>query len=144
MNQKAIISFAIILIIIGLAVAGYFKAVPKPDNEAGNQPRIEITPKQYDFGVIEYGQIVQYVFKVKNIGSEVLKITKTATSCGCTTVEIEKKSIEPGEEVNLKVEYNTGMMSGSHAKGRQERIIYVKSNDPASPQAEVVIKALVK
>jgi len=94
--------------------------------------------------VIEYGQIVQYVFKVKNIGSEVLKITKTATSCGCTTVEIEKKSIEPGEEVNLKVEYNTGMMSGSHAKGRQERIIYVKSNDPASPQAEVVIKALVK
>jgi len=144
MNQKAIISFAIILMVIGFGLLGYFKAVPNYGQARIEITRIEITPKQYDFGVIEYGQIVQYVFKVKNIGSEVLKITKTATSCGCTTVEIEKKSIEPGEEVNLKVEYNTGMMSGSHAKGRQERIIYVKSNDPASPQAEVVIKALVK
>ena len=144
MNQKAIIPFAIILIIIGLAVIGYFKAVPKAEKGAGNQPRIEITPKEYDFGEIEYGQIVKYVFKVKNIGQEILEIKKIATSCGCTTAEIEKKSIEPGEEVNLNAEYNTGMMSGSHAKGKQERIIYIKTNDPVSPQTEVVIKALVK
>lgn len=144
MSQKSIIAIIIVLIIISLAAIGYFKAVPSAEDQTGSQPRIEIAPAEYDFGEVEYGKIAEYTFKVKNMGQSVLEIKKTATSCGCTTAEIEKKLIDPGQEVNLNVKYNTGLMSGSHAKGQQERIIYVKSNDPASPQIEAVIKALVQ
>ena len=146
MNQKTIISIFIILVIIGLAAAGYLKAVPSAEDQTGNQPRIKITPELYDFGEIEYGQVVKYTFKVKNIGTEILEIKKTATSCGCTTANLKSKisNLKSGEEADLIVSYDTGAMSGSHAKGKQERIIYVKTNDPIRPQAEVVIRALVK
>ena len=140
------IKFFLILgvIIFGLAIFGYFKAIPGVKNQTENLPKIEITPKVFDFGEINYGQIVKYNFKVKNIGTEILEIKRVATSCACASAKIAKEKIEPGEEVELLVTYDSGAMGSSHGKGRQERIIYVKSNDPINPQAEVMIYATVK
>ncbi len=132
------------LVIIGMAVLGYLKSVPGVENQTNSRPQIEITPKTFDFNEIEYGSIAEHTFKIKNLGKETLEIKKIATSCACTSAEAEKEIIEPDEEVDLKVIYNTGLMSGSHAKGEQERIIYVKSNDPINPQVEVTIHAYVK
>ncbi len=67
-----------------------------------------------------------------------------ATSCGCTTAKVSKEKINPGEEIELQVSYDTGAMSGDHARGEQERIIYIKSNDPINPQVEAMIYADVK
>lgn len=132
------------LVIIGFAVLGYLRSVPGVEDETDSRPQIEITPQTFDFNEIEYGSIVEHTFKIKNLGKEVLEINKIATSCACTSAEVDKEIIRPNEEVSLKVIYNTGLMSGSHAKGDQERIIYVKSNDPINPQAEVTIHAYVK
>jgi hypothetical protein len=126
-----------------LAFYGYFRAVSAPKNQT-DLPKIEITPKSFDFGAIEYGKAVEHNFTVKNLGKAVLEIKRVATSCACTKAKINKKEIQPGEEANLRVSYNSGAMSGPRGKGRQERIIYVKSSDPESPQAEVTIKAYVK
>lgn len=132
------------LVILGLAGYGYFKSTPGPENQAENRPKIEITPQFFNFGEVEYGQVVEYNFKVKNLGSEILEINRVATSCPCATAKIVKEKIEPGEEVELLVSYDSGAMSGPHGKGKQERIIYVKSNDPVNPQVEVEIYADVK
>lgn len=140
--MKRIFFLIIALTIVGLLIFGYFKAIPGSDDE--NHPKISITPSSFDFKEIEYGQVVEYVFKVKNLGNEVLEIKKIATSCACTTGEINKEKINPNEEAELLVKYDTGAMSGPHGKGEQERIIYVKSNDPSNPQAEVMIYAHVK
>jgi len=142
MKAKAIIF--IVIMVIGLAVYGYFKAVPGIQNQTENKPQIEINPKIFDFGEVKYGDVASHVFKVRNTGEQVLEIKKVATSCACTEAEIEKKRLGPNEEVNLTVTYNTGAMSGSHAKGKQERIIYIKSNDPKNPQIEAIISAYVK
>jgi len=40
--------------------------------------------------------------------------------------------------------YDSGAMSGFHALGKQERIIYLQTNDPKHPQIEVKIFAYVK
>jgi hypothetical protein len=144
MESKRIFLITLFLFIIGLAVLGYSRAVPGVENQTGNYPRIEITPGSFDFGEVKYGQIAEYTFKVKNSGSKILEIKKVATSCACTSAEIEKEIIEPNEEIGLRVTYNTGLMSGSHAKGEQERIIYVKTNDPINPQVEVTISAYVE
>ncbi len=134
----------LILIIVVLAIYGYFKAIPGSENQAANQPRIEVFPKSWDFKEINYGEILEYTFKVKNLGKEVLEIRKVATSCACTTAEINKERINPNEEAELLVRYDTGAMSGSHAKGNQERIIYIRSNDSLNPQIEVMIYAYVR
>lgn len=142
--MKLKIWFFLILVILGLAGYGYFKSIPGVENQAENLPQIEISPERFDFGEVEYGQVVEYTFLVKNLGEETLEIKKVATSCACTKAEISKENIEFEEMVELLVTYDTGAMSGAHAKGEQERIIYVKSNDPINPQVEVTISAYVK
>jgi len=130
------------LIILGLAGYGYFKSTPGVENQREDLPKIEITPKVLDFGEINFGDVVSYDFKVKNLGNEILEIKRVATSCPCASAKITKEKIEPEEEVELLVSYDSGAMGeGAHAKGKQERIIYVKSNDPINPQVEVMIYA---
>lgn len=142
--KKGIVTISILVVIIVLAIYGYFNAIPAPDDQAGSNPQINITPEFFDFGEIQYGDEVTHTFKIKNSGDEVLEIIKVATSCGCTSAEVSRKKINPGEYTDLLVTYDTGAMSGPHGMGDQERIIYTKSNDPVNPLAEVMIKAYVK
>ena len=106
--------------------------------------KIEISPKDYNFGNINYGDVVNYTFLVKNAGVSPLEIKRVATSCACTSAKISKERIEPGEAAELSVVYDSGQMTGSHGRGQQERIIFVKSNDPLSPHAQVLIYGTVK
>lgn len=134
----------IILVILGVASYGYFKSVPGLKEGISNVPQIEITPKDFDFGGANYGQVLEYDFKLKNLGKAVLEITRVATSCACTSAKVALEKINPGQEADLHVTYDTGAMSGSHGRGQQERIIYVRSNDPLNPQEEVMIYANVR
>lgn len=130
---------------MGLLIYGYSRATPGVKNQTTPRPKIEITPKSFDFGNVSFGQVVNYTFKVKNLGNEILEIKKVATSCACATAKTDKEKIEPGQTTELLVTYDTAAMGrGPHGKGKQERIIYVKSNDPVNPQVEVMIYANVK
>lgn len=144
MQQKTLILITgFILFILISALYGYFQSTPGVE-EGEKYPVAVITPDLHDFGEIEYGEIVEYIFKLTNEGDEVLEIRKVATSCGCTTAETSKEVVNPGETIDLSVRYDTGAMSGPHGMGEQERIIYIKTNDPINPQTEVKIKANVK
>lgn len=142
MSQRNIFFIVLGFLILGLAVYGYFKATP--ENQTGNAPKIEISASFFDFGEVEHGQVLERSFVVKNTGQDILKIKSVRTSCSCTEGKIEKNIIEPGQETNLLVTYDTGAMSGPHGKGRQERIIFIQSNDPLNSQVEVKITALVQ
>jgi len=131
------------LAIFVFAFLGFTKTTP-PKQEGSKAPKIQIQPGSFDFGQIEYGQVVEQTFEVKNLGSEVLEIKRVSTSCGCTTAKIASSQISPGQQTQLLVVYDTGQMSGAHGKGQQERIIYIKSNDPENPQVEAMIKANVE
>ena len=141
MKAKVLI-FTILILLILFAGYGYFRATPGAGKQE-NLPKIEITPLSFDFGDVQYGQIVKYTFLVENIGQETLEIKRIGTSCGCTKAEIAEEKIEPGGKTQLFVTYDTGAMSGSHAKGKQERIIYIKSSDPVNPQVQAMIYANV-
>ena len=143
MNTKTKLALALILLISGLAGYGYLKAIPKPENQE-NLPKIEVSPETYDFGEINYGDIMNYNFQVKNTGSSLLEIKRVATSCSCTTAKIEKENLAPGETTQLSVKYDSGAMGSAHGKGEQERIIYMRSTAPITPQVEMTIHALVK
>lgn len=133
-----------LIVFVAFAIYGYFRAIPGLDDLTEKYPIIEAIPDFFDFGEIQYGETVKHTFIIKNSGEEVLEINRLSTSCACTSAEIGKKILNPGEEIDLFVTYNTGLMTGAHAKGNQERIIYIKTNDPVNPQIEVIIKAYVK
>src|SRR3989338_6755916 len=96
-----------IVLILGLAVLGYFKAIPGVQENGGNRPQIEISPETFDFGDIQYGDIVEEDFVVKNAGNEILEIKRVATSCSCTTAKIGKDAIGPGENANIHIRYDS-------------------------------------
>lgn len=125
---------------------GYSQSIPNDtDGKNSNQPKIEISPSFYDFGEVKFGKIAEYKFIIENKGSKALEIKRLATSCSCTTAKTNKEILNPGEAADLFVSYDTAAMgSGTHGTGNQERIIYVKTNDPANPQATVKIHAYVK
>lgn len=137
--------FVALLIFIGLAIFGYWQSVPSAEHASGAQPRIIVEPTFYDFGNLIFGVIAEAKFKIKNTGPGVLQITRITTSCSCTSASAGQTKLNPGEETELLVRYDTGAMGpGSHGKGQQDRIIYIKTNDPKQPQVELTTTAFVQ
>jgi uncharacterized cupredoxin-like copper-binding protein len=88
-------------------------------------PKASSQQLEFDFGTVEQGQIATHNFTLVNNGDDILKITDVHASCGCTAAKPDKNELAPGESINIKVEFNsTGKM------GKQEKWIYVKTNDP--------------
>jgi len=68
---------------------------------------ISLDKKEYDFGTVDEGVIVETVFIVTNIGKTDLVITKAVGSCGCTVPVWPKAPIKPGETGEVAVKFNT-------------------------------------
>lgn len=102
-------------------------------------PEISLPEKEFDLGKIDEGVQVRHVFKIKNIGKRSLYINKTESTCGCTVPTLKKKSIEPGETVDLDVLMDTSMKQGSVSKQ-----ITIHSNDPLHRKAIIFLKAQVR
>ncbi len=63
--------------------------------------------KEYDFGTINEGDVIETIFVITNTGKTDLVITNARTSCGCTIPQWPKKAIKPGETGDIKVKFNS-------------------------------------
>jgi len=70
-------------------------------------PKIEVTKTDYDFGVMDPFQVGQHTFKVKNVGEGPLLFVDHRSSCSCTASEFTKRAIQPGEETEVLVAWET-------------------------------------
>ncbi len=86
-------------------------------------PIIAFDKKEYDFGEITEGDVVEGKFIVINKGKVDLILTEVKPSCGCTTPEWTKEAIGPGESGEIKFSFNS-----SGRKGKQNKSITVRSN----------------
>jgi hypothetical protein len=108
---------------------------------AGRKPEISVATKRHDFGLIKQGDVVTAEIAVRNLGNRELKIESVATSCGCTSAEVNPKNISSGSEGKLFVRYN----SGAHPdKGPIERHVYIASNDPENTEVDILLTADVR
>lgn len=60
--------------------------------------------------------ISNLVFRLKNEGTEPLKITRVYVSCPCLKADYDKKAIQPGEEVALHVAINLAQVRGTFSR----------------------------
>jgi Protein of unknown function (DUF1573) len=72
--------------------------------------------KNFDFGTITEGQIVEHKFKFENKGDFPLVINNVSTSCGCTVPEWPKEPIESGDSGVILVRFNSKNKMGSQSK----------------------------
>ena len=108
------------------------------NNMFAENPKIYFPEITHDFGKVENGKVVDYIFKFVNKGNSILNIQDIKTSCGCTAALVSSKSVKPGEDGTIKVELNTK----GHT-GKMVRTVTIKSNDPKTPTSTLTIFAEV-
>lgn len=102
-----------------------------------DMPKFKFEQYVYDFGQIAEGQIVKHIFKFKNTGKTPLIIQNASATCGCTVPEWTKEPVAPGDEGELRVEFNSSGKSGPQTKA----ITIYANTDPAN--TELTIKGIV-
>jgi hypothetical protein len=128
----------IVVVLIGLlipAVAVGYASLPASPGQ------IKLSAAEFDFGRIPNTAPVSQVFQVHNVGRGLLEIDGVSTSCGCTSAEIGSRRLAPGETTDLRVTYDPLAHGG--ATGQFMRLVYVRSNDPDTPEASLTIWATV-
>mgnify|MGYP000945605141 CR=1 len=122
------------MILLGFIVLGMLAACT---NKA---PVISIEPALQDLGD-QPQQLIDLVYTVKNTGNADLMIEKVSVSCECTTAELERSTIPPGESAELRVKFDP---AEDNLFGEIQRIIYVRSNDPNQPEAEAEFRVTIQ
>lgn len=115
--------------------------------------KAEAAEKKFDWGQIDYnGPKATKSFKIKNSGSEILKLTNIKTSCSCTSAQIIIDGnqsplfsmhsvsswvgeVQSGKEAELVVVFDQSF-HGPSGVGPIERIISVETNDAKNPKIE--------
>lgn len=133
MRGVAVIVVAVILLIVAVAVG--YAALPQA---AG---RIELSATEFDLGTVPNTGPVSHTFQVRNAGRGPLRIDGVSTSCGCTTAEIASTELSPGESTRLVVTFDPLAHDG--AVGEFLRFVYVRSDDPDTPEAGLAIHVRV-
>ncbi|MCL4559842.1 MAG: DUF1573 domain-containing protein [Chloroflexi bacterium] len=121
--------FLLVLLVVGLLTAC-----------SKNAPQISIEPSLRDLGT-QPQQMIDLIFEVKNTGNADLVIEKVSVSCACTTAELEKNTIPPGESAKLRVKFDPAK---DNLFGQIQRVIYLRSNDPAKPEAEAEFRVIIQ
>lgn len=82
----------------------------------GPLPEFTFTEEDHDFGTINEGDQVEYIFAFKNTGDAPLIISSAQGSCGCTVPEWPKEPIGVGESGEIKVKFNSRKKPGVQNK----------------------------
>ena len=100
-------------------------------------PGIEFTSLVIDYGEINKGSDGVRTFKFINTGKQPLIISKVYSSCGCTIPKKPEGPIQPGDEGEIQVRYNTNLV------GPIRKTITVNSNAESKPIVSLKIKGTV-
>lgn len=163
--RERLMKWGSILGVVALLVGGVFIFRYWNQKRFENPPKIQITPKTYNFGkVLASKGTVETSFEVKNVGVSPLIISGMETSCGCTKAKLKIKdqkskirespefgmhgnptnwstSIEPGETAKLVAIFDPNY---HQVFGPVTRTVSIFSNDPWKKEEKVTIYADVE
>lgn len=97
-------------------------------------PHISFVESSHDFGDIEQGDVVEYVFEFVNTGDAPVVLADVRTTCGCTASDWQREPIAPDASSKIKVTFN------SRGKiGRQNKVITIMSNAINNPERVSIV-----
>jgi hypothetical protein len=105
----------------------------QPKSRLG-EPRIHFDARTYDFGLVNEGSPLMYVFQIGNIGTAPLLLSDVRTSCGCTAATMGASTVLPGDTAPFEVTVDT-----HGERGPSQRDIMLSSNDPREPTSTLTV-----
>jgi hypothetical protein len=122
---------------------------PQEDTAQQTQ-KIVLTKATHDFGQVGPGTSHKADYAFINEGQSPLLVTGVQSTCGCSkptlikdgqrfTIPLkEPVSFEPGEDGKVEVTFKAGV-----TKSNVNKHIYILSDDPATPRAQLDVKAQI-
>jgi hypothetical protein len=104
--------YACILVLLGFGCVYAF-----------SMPRVAVSPNKADMGMLHRGEKRAVSVSLRNSGHRTLRILKVDTMCECTTAEIGKRSLRPGESARIRI-----CLDSSALSGKVDRLVCVKTN----------------
>ena len=144
MTRTVLSSLAAVLITASALAAPPVAPVTKPVEATATKtaetpkPVVDIVKKIQDFGTVPKGEKIKAAFDVRNTGQAPLEINQVRPTCGCTVVNFTR-TIPPGGSGTINADVDTSAYTGPISKA-----VLVFTNDPATPQVNLVIKADVR
>lgn len=102
-------------------------------------PTVALDPAAVDFG--EVSATASRTILVRNIGRAPLQVLAVSTSCGCTTAAVDPSTIPPRGAGRLTVTFDP--VAHGPETGPARHAVYVRTNDPRTPEAELEVRAVV-
>lgn len=133
------------LLLVMTLVAGpaFAQLPPTPGKgqKSGEFPKQYIPQRIVDLGTVMQGGKLRVAWVIENRGGGELVIHETRASCGCTLVQLdeEDKLVAPGESMTLEATFNS-----EGRRGRQRKIVTVRTNDPIEPEVKLEFVATVE
>lgn len=103
-----------------------------------SQPKLEVAEAKKNFGSVKKGELIKMEYDISNTGNAPLIITDAEVACSCTSVDFPKQPVLPGQSAKVIVSFDTKTVYE-----RQDRLVYLHSNDPKSP-AKIRFKGFVQ
>lgn len=70
------------------------------------RPKVELVDEpSFDFGLMAPDTEGEHLFRVKNVGTGNLRLRLGASTCKCTLGDLDKESLAPGEETEIKLSW---------------------------------------
>jgi hypothetical protein len=128
------IKTAILALFAAVLVAATFPA----QSAAQGKPKAVAVEAVKDVGTVPKGEKIVHDFLIRNDGDAPLEILSIQPACGCTVAEFDK-TIAPGKTGKVHAVVDTSTFGGPIAKA-----LSVFTNDPATPQIELTVRAKVE
>ena len=112
-----------------VADAGSDAAQKKGADETAAPGKLEVDRTRHDFGLVEPGSSNATTFTLTNSGKGPLEIEKPRSSCGCTVPELKKKVLEPGESIDMVVNFKAKTYAG-----KASNWVEIKPKSPSKPE----------
>jgi hypothetical protein len=109
---------------------------------SAKESSIVLEATNLDLGHVVNGEIISREVAVRNEGQADLVIGSVTTSCGCTQATVTPMTLAPGESGVLHIEFDSGA-HGPELTGQLIRQVFVTSNDPAQPEAQIELTVFV-
>jgi len=101
-SKYLLIPFALAIVVLIVEAVGL---LPSGNTEVSG-PRAEFPGGDtFDFGSVKQGEWTTHEFSIHNAGDEPLKIFDVQTGCGCSSAEVTKDELAPGEQAKVVVRY---------------------------------------
>lgn len=107
-------------------------------SESAAKPKAVAVEPIKDVGFVPKGEMASHEFQIRNEGDSPLEVREVRAACGCTVADYDHV-IAPGQTGKVRVTVDTATFNGPIAKG-----VTVFTNDPATPQMELTIRANVE